>query len=62
MCPMLTDISFNSEPCPMPLPPAGSWTKFYEMGVDQDYLPGWMQAAGYDTYFVGKLLNRYTGR
>ena len=46
----------------MPLPPAGSWTKFYEMGVDQDYLPGWMQAAGYDTYFVGKLLNRYTGR
>lgn len=28
--------------------------------MDEDYLPVWMQALGYNTYFTGKFLNQYS--
>jgi arylsulfatase A-like enzyme len=29
-------------------------------GLNDNYLPVWLQAAGYDTYYVGKLFNAHT--
>lgn len=40
-------------------PPAGSFEKFYAMGGEASTLPVWLQAAGYETYFLGKYMNRY---
>ncbi|KAG2425492.1 hypothetical protein HXX76_013701 [Chlamydomonas incerta] len=40
--------------------PLGGYIKFKRDRLDQDYLPVWLQAAGYNTYLVGKLLNGFT--
>ncbi|KAJ7466935.1 arylsulfatase [Mycena latifolia] len=39
------------------IPPYGGYTKFTEEGLEKDYLPVWLQNAGYNTYYAGKLLN-----
>lgn len=36
---------------------AGGYNKFIEQGLNENYLPVWLQAAGYNTYYVGKLMN-----
>ncbi|KAG2487045.1 hypothetical protein HYH03_014291 [Edaphochlamys debaryana] len=41
-------------------PATGSAVRFFEYGLDADYLPGWLQAAGYGTYGVGKFLNGFS--
>ncbi|KAK5087295.1 hypothetical protein LTR70_007238 [Exophiala xenobiotica] len=38
-------------------PPHGGYPKFVSQGFNDDYFPLWMQDAGYDTYYVGKLFN-----
>ncbi|GIL62033.1 hypothetical protein Vafri_16345 [Volvox africanus] len=39
----------------------GAWLKFSRLGLDSDWLPGWLQKAGYKTALVGKLLNGFSG-
>lgn len=36
---------------------AGGYSKFVSEGWDDKYLPVWLQAAGYNTYFTGKLMD-----
>lgn len=43
-------------------PPYGGWGKFVDQGLNADYLPVWLQAAGIKTYYVGKFMNSYTVR
>lgn len=38
-------------------PPWGGYPKFISQGYNEKYLPVWLQAADYDTYYVGKFLN-----
>lgn len=40
--------------------PYGGYPKVVEAGWNDNYLPLWMQEAGYDTYYVGKLWNSHT--
>ncbi|KAI8893526.1 alkaline-phosphatase-like protein [Globomyces pollinis-pini] len=42
------------------LPPHGGYTKMREMNLDAEYLPGWLQQEGYNTYMTGKLFVEYT--
>lgn len=35
----------------------GGYPKFIEGGYNSAYLPVWLQAAGYATYYIGKFLN-----
>jgi arylsulfatase A-like enzyme len=41
-------------------PPYGGYPKFVERGFNDDFLPLWLQAAGYDTYYTGKMFNAHT--
>lgn len=41
-------------------PPHGGYPKFVVNGFNDNYLPLWMQEAGYDTYYVGKLFNAHS--
>ncbi|PGH14621.1 hypothetical protein AJ79_02956 [Helicocarpus griseus UAMH5409] len=41
-------------------PPGGGWPKIQEIGRWNNYLPVWMQKAGYNTYYSGKLYNNHT--
>lgn len=41
-------------------PPYGGYPKVVEAGWNDNYLPLWMQDAGYNTYYVGKLWNAHT--
>ncbi|KAH9820938.1 putative sulfatase family protein [Teratosphaeria destructans] len=41
-------------------PPYGGYPKFISQGFNDAYLPVWLQEAGYDTYYVGKLFNAQT--
>ncbi|CAN8104609.1 unnamed protein product [Discula destructiva] len=36
-------------------PPHGGYPKVVDRGVNNDYLPLWVQEAGYNTYYTGKL-------
>ncbi|KZF19630.1 Arylsulphatase [Xylona heveae TC161] len=40
-------------------PPYGGYPKFVSQGLNEDYLPVWLQAAGYNTYYTGKLFNSH---
>lgn len=39
---------------------AGGYTKFIQQKLNQNYLPVWLQDAGYNTYYVGKLMNDHS--
>ncbi|EME40308.1 hypothetical protein DOTSEDRAFT_66113 [Dothistroma septosporum NZE10] len=41
-------------------PPYGGYPKFISQGFNSAYLPIWLQEAGYNTYYVGKLFNAQT--
>ncbi|BCS28378.1 sulfatase family protein [Aspergillus puulaauensis] len=41
-------------------PPYGGYPKFVDRGFNDDFLPVWLQGAGYDTYYTGKLFNAHT--
>ncbi|KAJ5670827.1 uncharacterized protein N7477_006190 [Penicillium maclennaniae] len=41
-------------------PPYGGYPKFVERGFNDNFLPVWLQEAGYDTYYTGKLFNAHT--
>lgn len=38
----------------------GGYTKFISQGLNDKYLPVWLQEAGYDTYYTGKLMNGHS--
>ncbi|KAI0201229.1 arylsulfatase-like protein [Astrocystis sublimbata] len=38
-------------------PPHGGYPKFISQGLNEKYLPVWLQNAGYNTYYTGKLFN-----
>lgn len=38
---------------------SGGYPKIVKEGINDDYLPVWMQAAGYQTYYTGKLWNTH---
>lgn len=39
---------------------AGGYPKFIKQGFNQNWLPLWLQNAGYNTYYTGKLFNAHT--
>ncbi|KAI1772928.1 Arylsulphatase [Hypoxylon cercidicola] len=41
-------------------PPYGGYPKFVSQGFNDNYLPVWLQEAGYNTYYTGKLFNAHT--
>ncbi|KAH8897292.1 Arylsulphatase [Thozetella sp. PMI_491] len=41
-------------------PPYGGYKKFVDQQLNTNYLPVWLQEAGYATYYVGKLFNTHT--
>ncbi|KAI8663000.1 Arylsulfatase [Fusarium sp. Ph1] len=41
-------------------PPYGGFPKFVSQGLNENYLPIWLQEAGYNTYYTGKLFNAHT--
>ncbi|KAI0376672.1 Arylsulphatase [Hypomontagnella monticulosa] len=42
------------------VPPYGGYPKFVSQGLNDKYLPVWLQEAGYRTYYTGKLFNAHT--
>ncbi|KAI1810243.1 alkaline-phosphatase-like protein [Poronia punctata] len=41
-------------------PPHGGFPKFLSQGLNERYLPVWLQDEGYNTYYAGKLFNAHT--
>ncbi|GME66155.1 Arylsulphatase [Neofusicoccum parvum] len=41
-------------------PPYGGYPKFISQGLNDEYLPVWLQEAGYNTYYTGKLMNAHS--
>ncbi|KAF7587871.1 hypothetical protein BBP40_006640 [Aspergillus hancockii] len=41
-------------------PPYGGYPKFVSEGHNENWLPLWLQSAGYNTYYTGKLFNAHT--
>ncbi|KAF1849200.1 arylsulfatase-like protein [Cucurbitaria berberidis CBS 394.84] len=41
-------------------PPYGGYPKFVSQGLNDNFLPIWLQDAGYNTYYTGKLFNAHT--
>ncbi|KAI1391544.1 Arylsulphatase [Hypoxylon trugodes] len=41
-------------------PPYGGYPKFVSQGFNDNYFPVWLQEAGYNTYYTGKLFNVHT--
>ncbi|KAL4878216.1 Six-hairpin glycosidase-like protein [Aspergillus karnatakaensis] len=41
-------------------PPYGGYPKFISQGFNEDWFPVWLQNAGYNTYYVGKLFNSHS--
>ncbi|KAL4943985.1 hypothetical protein BDV06DRAFT_210649 [Aspergillus oleicola] len=41
-------------------PPYGGYPKFVSQGFNDDWFPLWLQNAGYNTYYVGKLFNSHS--
>lgn len=48
--PLLSNLSYD----------AGGYPKFISQGLNERYLPVWMQRAGYNTYYTGKLFNSHS--
>lgn len=44
-------------PCIVAYAPPGGYPKFVSQGFNDHYVPVWLQNAGYNTYYVGKLFN-----
>ena len=42
------------------VPPAGSFWKFHDQGLENSTIATWLDGAGYDTILIGKYLNRYS--
>ncbi|KAL1925836.1 uncharacterized protein VTP21DRAFT_719 [Calcarisporiella thermophila] len=40
-------------------PPYGGYPQYAQLDLGNDALPVWLQASGYDTYFIGKYMNTY---
>ncbi|RDW82570.1 arylsulfatase-1 [Coleophoma cylindrospora] len=40
-------------------PPYGGFPKFVSEGLNKNYLPVWLQEAGYSTFYTGKLFNAH---
>ncbi|KAJ3030951.1 UNVERIFIED_CONTAM: hypothetical protein HDU68_007151 [Siphonaria sp. JEL0065] len=40
-------------------PPLGGFDLFLEQKLDEEYLPVWLQRAGYSTNYIGKFINGY---
>ena len=38
----------------------GGYPKFVSQGFNEDWFPLWLQDAGYNTYYVGKLFNSHS--
>ena len=38
----------------------GGYPKFISEGLNDEYLPKWLQQAGYKTYYTGKLMNGHS--
>lgn len=38
----------------------GGYQKFISQGLNDDYLPLWLQEGGVNTYYVGKFTNGHT--
>ncbi|OAP55881.1 hypothetical protein AYL99_10033 [Fonsecaea erecta] len=43
-------------------PPYGGYPKFVSQGFNEAWLPVWLQDAGYNTYYTGKLFNAHSLR
>ncbi|EXJ70853.1 arylsulfatase [Cladophialophora psammophila CBS 110553] len=43
-------------------PPYGGYPKFVSQGFNEAWLPIWLQDAGYNTYYTGKLFNSHSVR
>lgn len=41
-------------------PPFGGYPKIVKEGINEDYLPTWLQDIGYNTYYSGKLWNAHS--
>ncbi|CAO3587797.1 unnamed protein product [Absidia cylindrospora] len=41
-------------------PPYGGYTRFSKLGLGDSTLPVWLQQAGYNTSYIGKLMNEYS--
>ncbi|RMJ20911.1 Arylsulfatase, partial [Aspergillus sp. HF37] len=41
-------------------PPWGGYPKFVSQGFNDDWFPIWMQNAGYNTYYTGKVMNSHS--
>ncbi|KAH6955768.1 alkaline-phosphatase-like protein [Ilyonectria sp. MPI-CAGE-AT-0026] len=41
-------------------PPYGGFPKFISQGLNEAYLPVWLQEAGYATFYTGKMFNSHT--
>ncbi|KAI6712280.1 hypothetical protein JHW43_005200 [Diplocarpon mali] len=42
------------------VPPYGGYPKFVAQGFNENWLPVWLQDAGYSTFYTGKLFNAHT--
>ncbi|KAI1391689.1 Arylsulphatase [Hypoxylon trugodes] len=42
------------------VPPYGGYPKFVSQGLNDKYLPVWLQNHGYNTYYTGKLFNAHS--
>ncbi|KAF2849212.1 arylsulfatase precursor [Plenodomus tracheiphilus IPT5] len=40
--------------------PYGGYPRFIEEGFNEDYFPVWLQEAGYNTYYTGKMMNGHS--
>lgn len=40
--------------------PAGGFPIFVKNGHNENYLPVWLQDAGYNTFYTGKMFNAHT--
>lgn len=55
--PLLVESSLDRETV---LTQKGGFPKFVAQGLNSNYLPIWLQEAGYSTYYLGKLFNFHT--